>query len=171
MPGDQFEEPDSGLSDPAVLLVEYLRAYRATLLRKVDGLGDDQLRRTILPSGWTPLELINHLAHVERRWIRWGFHAEEVDRPWGDEDPETGRWQVGGDQSLDTVRRFLEEQAAETDRTLGGRPLEQTAASGGRFDDNPPTLIWIGFHLLQEYARHVGHLDIVRELIDDSIGE
>jgi hypothetical protein len=49
---DQFVEPDRHLGDPAVLLVEFLRLYRSTLLRKVDGMTQDQLRTSILPSGW-----------------------------------------------------------------------------------------------------------------------
>lgn len=165
----QPPEPDRSLADPAVLLINFLGYYRACLFDKVAGLTDDQLRRTLLPSGWTPLELIKHLAYVERRWIRWGFLAEQVGDPWGDQDPGTERWSVRADETLPSLHDHLFRQAALTDRVLAEHGLDQRAALGGRFSHDPPTLSWIGFHLLEEYARHVGHLDIVRELIDDGV--
>lgn len=172
---DQFVEPDGQLDDPAALLVGYLDLYRSTLLRKLDGLDEDQLRRSILPSGWTPLELVKHLAHVERRWIQWGFLAIDLDDPWGDwsaAGPDGGgRWQVAEGEDLDRLARQLETAGAETTRGLSQHPLSRCAEIGGRFSSDPPTLAWIGMHLLQEYARHVGQLDVVRELIDDRTGE
>jgi hypothetical protein len=174
---DPFVEPDRQLGDPSVLLVEFLQLYRSTLLRKVHGMTQDQLRTSMLPSGWTPLELIKHLAHVEQRWIQWGFLALPVTDPWGDLDPNTTgplggpRWQVDDNEDLDQLRDLLHRHGAETDRVLSSHPLDQPAGVGGRFDSDPPTLAWIGFHLLQEYARHVGQLDVVRELIDHRVGE
>ncbi|QDP94854.1 DinB family protein [Microlunatus elymi] len=166
-----FDEPDGRIADPSRLLIEYLELYRQTMLRKIDGLDDDQLRHTVLPSGWTPLELIKHLGHVERRWIQWGFQAIAVEDPWGDNDPQTGRWSVGPDESVDDLRNFLLQQGVRTTRVLSSAPLDTPAEIGGRFSEDPPTLGWIGFHLLQEYARHLGHLDVVRELIDQQTGE
>ncbi len=58
-----------------------------------------------------------------------------------------------------------------TRAVLASTPLERTAAVGGRFDEDPPTLAWICFHVLQEYARHVGHLDVVVELAGGPTGE
>jgi hypothetical protein len=80
------------------LLLGYLDFYRSVIARKLHGLTEPQLRSSRLPSGWTPLELVNHLVHMEARWIRWGFAAEQLPEPWGDED-QSGRWRVRPQQT------------------------------------------------------------------------
>jgi Protein of unknown function (DUF664) len=65
-------EPDPSVADPHVLLRGYLDLYRETLLRKLDGLSEKEVRTSRLPSGWSPLELVRHLTYVERRWLCWG---------------------------------------------------------------------------------------------------
>jgi hypothetical protein len=94
-------EPSVSLADPAELLAGFLDAARDAVLRKLDGVPEADLRRSRLPSGWTPLELLKHLTHVERRWLCWGFLAEPVDDPWADSggDPD-GRWTVRDDETL-----------------------------------------------------------------------
>jgi Protein of unknown function (DUF664) len=71
------------VSDPRELLLGYLGWYREALTRKISGLSDAQLRTHADPLGWSPLGLVKHLGWVERRWMRWGFDAEE----WGAEQP------------------------------------------------------------------------------------
>ncbi|UYM03837.1 DinB family protein [Solicola gregarius] len=166
-------EPSDQLSDPAELLPAYLDFYRSTLLAKLDGLSDDDLRRSILPSGWTPLELLKHLTYVERRWLVWGFEAEPVDAPWGDHDPDTERWHVDADETLHGLRAEFLDQCERSRSIVAAADLGDRASVGGRFAtvDEAPYLSWILFHLVQEYARHVGHLDVVRELLDGSTGE
>jgi uncharacterized damage-inducible protein DinB len=165
-------EPDDLLSDPAELLAGYLDYYRSALLRKLDGLTDQELRTSLVPSGWTPLELLKHLAYVERRWLQWGFLGRDVEDPWGDLGPQD-RWQLAdGETAADVIEFFLAQ--CETSRQIAAAAsLPDIAAGGGRFDaqDPPPSLSWILFHLLQEYARHVGQLDVVRELADGAVGE
>ena len=87
-------EPAETLTDPRELLVGYLDWYRDAVLRKLDGLSEEELRRSRLPSGWTPLALPKHLTGVERRWFRWGFAGERVDDPNLEHGPD-GRWRVG----------------------------------------------------------------------------
>ncbi|WP_208720160.1 DinB family protein [Amycolatopsis circi] len=166
-------EPPDSLSDPRELLLAYLDYYRDTLLRKLDGLSDDELRTSRVPSGWTPLELLKHLAFVERRWLRWGFLGEDVDPVWGENDPETGKWSVRADESAESVRALFLEECEASRAIVAGAQLQDIASGGGRFDtpEQPPALSWILFHLLQEYARHVGQLDVVRELADGATGE
>ncbi len=89
-------EPPDTLTDTRELLLGYLDHYRSALLRKLDGMPEDDLRTSRLPSGWTPLGLLKHLAYVERRWFRWGFAAERVDDVDGDRDPGSGRWRSTG---------------------------------------------------------------------------
>lgn len=167
------EEPPIHLTAPGDLLAGYLDFYRDAVLRKVDGLSEEDLRRSQVPSGWTPLELLLHLAHVERRWLQWGFAAEPVDRPWGDRDPDRDRWHVPAEQSAEQVRTFFLTQCQRSREIVADAELTDLARLGGRFtsEGDRPTLVWILFHVLQEYARHAGHLDVARELADGRIGE
>ncbi|WP_067793443.1 DinB family protein [Actinomadura formosensis] len=167
------DEPPDTLTDTRELLLGYLDYYRAALLRKLDGLPDDDLRTSRLPSGWTPLALLKHLAFVERRWFRWGFAAEQVDDVWGDRAPETQRLHVGRDESAEQIRRLFLDECERSRKIVAGAGLQDRARSGGGFNppEHQPALVWILFHVLQEYARHVGQLDIVRELADGVTGE
>jgi hypothetical protein len=165
------DEPPRSLEDPRDILLRQLSYYRATLLAKLDGLSPDQLTGSILPSGWSPLGLLKHLVFVERRWMQWGFEAEQVADPWGDHDPNSEGWLVTPDDTVPELTAKLTAIAARTEATVRAAELTERARLGGRFSGDPPTLGWILPHLLQEYARHVGHLDVVRELLDGSVGE
>ena len=163
-------------ADPAEQFAAYLDHYRAVVVRKLDGLSDDQLRTSLLPSAWTPLELLTHLVHMEGRWFVWGFLGEQVEHPWGDnaDDAPGSPWHVPGDVSRDQLVADLHAGGARTREILASHDLAARAAVGGRFapeGGTAPTLLWICFHVLQEYARHAGHLDVARELADGSTGE
>ena len=152
----------------------YLDFYRDTCVEKCRSLPAPELRVPRVPSGWTPLELLQHLALMERRWFVWGFLGEPVDDPWADSggDPE-GHWQVDAGRGLEDVVALLGEYAARTRSVLASHEPEAVASTGGRFHDysEPPSLRWICFHVLQEYARHAGHLDISVELAGGHTGE
>ena len=168
------ERPDRRLTDPATLLVGYLDFYRAIVAAKVDGLSDAELRTSRLPSGWTPIELLKHLVYMERRWLVWGFLAEPVPDPWGDADADD-RWVVAEDETVGGLVAAMLAGGERTRSIVAAADLADVAPFGGRFsstdDDPPPTLGWILHHILQEYARHAGHLDIARELADGATGE
>jgi hypothetical protein len=165
-------EPSDKLTDPHELLAGYLDYYRAIVLRKLDGVSERDLRSSRLPSGWTPLTLLKHLTFVELRWLQWGFLAEDVDEPWGDVGPD-GAWTVAPGETTEQVKAAFQEQCARSRAIVAAARLNDVARGGGRFDppDPPPALVWILFHLLQEYARHAGHLDVVRELADGAVGD
>ncbi|TYB49026.1 DinB family protein [Actinomadura chibensis] len=166
-------EPPDTLTDPRELLLGYLDHYRAALLRKLDGMPEADLRTSRLPSGWTPLDLLKHLAFVERRWFRWGFAAERVEEIWGEYRPGSSAWHADDSDTLDGLRALFLDECARSRAIVAAADLQDTARTGGAFNppDHHPALIWILFHVLQEYARHVGHLDIVRELSDATTGE
>jgi uncharacterized damage-inducible protein DinB len=166
------DEPPISLSDPSDLLAGYLDYYRDALLRKLDGLAEADLRASRLPSGWTPLQLVKHLTWVERRWLGWGFAAEATPNPWHDQGAD-GRWEVPASETTAQVFAAFAEQRTRSRQIVLGVPLAQRAKTGGRFETEAeaPTLGWILFHVLQEYARHVGQLDVARELIDGAVGE
>jgi uncharacterized damage-inducible protein DinB len=164
-----FPEPTGETADSAALLARYLEFYRETVLRKIASLSEAELRVSRLPSGWTPVELLNHLAFMERRWFVWGFLGEDVGDPWGDARDE--RWHVPDDVPLDRVVTMLRAVGERTTRVLADHPLDAPGRPGGRFEAEPPTLAWICFHVLQEYARHAGHLDVAVELAGGDVGE
>jgi Protein of unknown function (DUF664) len=120
---------------------------------------------------------------MERRWIQWGWGGVDVQDPWGDNrkdaDPWAGdpspddRWHVAWTTSFEEVVGRVTAAGEATRALVAGRDLLEHAPPGPRFaPDRPtPTLSWILMHVLQEYVRHVGHLDIVRELNDGEVGE
>jgi hypothetical protein len=171
---DVVHEPNRDSSEPTELLLGYLDYYRSVITRKIDGLAEEDLRTSRLPSGWAPLELLKHLVYMEQRWFRWGFAAEPLPAPWGDQD-EDGRWQVDPQETVADLIAALHAAGAQTRAIVGRSALSDVSAMGGRFGaddpDPPPTLAWILIHVLQEYARHAGHLDVARELIDGTTGE
>ena len=169
-------EPRLDSADPAEQFAAYLDYYRAVVARKLDGMTDEQLRTSLLPSGWTPLEMLTHLVHMERRWFVWGFLGEQVEHPWGDnvDDAPEQPWRVPDGVGPDELVAALHAGGRRTQEVLASHDLAERGAVGGRFvaaDGTPPTLAWICFHVLQEYARHAGHLDVVRELADGATGE
>jgi uncharacterized damage-inducible protein DinB len=169
-PHPPFPEPRAHTGDAATLFALYLDWYRSTVLHKVSVLDAAERRTTRLPSGWTPLEMLSHLAHMERRWLVWGFLGEDVADPWGDAVGE--RWHVPEDVTFEELATMLREVGARTTAVLDATPLGQQAPQGPRFGDREPaTLGWICFHVLQEYARHAGHLDVAVELAGGPTGE
>jgi uncharacterized damage-inducible protein DinB len=165
-----FPEPTTPVESLREVLLGYLAFYRSVLLDKLDGLDEEALRESRLPSGWSPLELLNHLTHVERRWLEWGFEGRRLDDPWA--DTRDDRWYVDPDLDLATLAARLREQAARSEAVARSHDLAETGAPGERWEGEPPAELGrILLHLVQEYARHVGHLDIVRELADGRTGE
>ena len=165
-----FPEPTAPARSRTEVLVRYLDYYRAVVLAKVDGLTEAQLRGSILPSGWSPLELVKHLTYVELRWLEWGFEGAPVADPWGDHEGE--RWHVGDDEATVDLLAALQARGRVTAAIARRHPLEEVGAPGERWDGAPPaTLERCLLHVMQEYARHLGHLDVVRELLDGVTGE
>ena len=165
-----FPSPTEPVVSRTEVFLGYLDYFRSVLVSKLDGLPDGELRASRLPSGWTPIELLKHLTYVELRWLEWGFEGRNVVEPWGDNRDD--RWYVAPGETLDELLAALHAQAARSRAVVEAHDLSEVGQPGDRWDgDDPATLERILFHLLQEYARHVGHLDIVRELADGTVGE
>jgi uncharacterized damage-inducible protein DinB len=165
-----FPEPTTPVPSRAEVFLGYLEYFRSRLVSKLEGLPAGELRRSRLPSGWTPLELLKHLTHVEMRWLEWGFEGRDVPDPWA--DSRDGRWYVAPEETLTGLVTSLRAQAARTRAIAASHDLAETGQPGERWDGaDPPPLERILFHLLQEYARHVGHLDIASELAGGPPGE
>ena len=154
----------------AEVFLHYLEYFRSQLAVKLTGLPEVALRTSRLASGWTPIELLSHLIYVERRWLEWGFEGRDVGDPWADQ--RDGRWYVPDGITLDELLGGLDAQAGRTAAIVGAHGLADVGQPGERWSGNDPaTLERVLFHVLQEYARHVGHGDIVSELAGGPVGE
>jgi uncharacterized damage-inducible protein DinB len=167
------EFPSATLAIPSrsEVFVTYLDYFRSRVIERVEELPEDDVRSSRLPSGWTPLELARHLAFVEMRWLEWGFEGQSVEDPWGDRRDD--RWYVGEDEDRELVIGELRAQGFRTRKIIRANALDTVAQPGPRFNDGGevPTLERILFHIFQEYARHLGHLDVVAELAGGATGE
>lgn len=168
-----FREPEKTGAAGAERWAAYLDWVREDLIEGVLSLSPDEQRRSRVPSGWSPIELMSHVLHMEQRWFVWGFLGEDVVEPWGDWNvPEPwssgemsdARWVVAGHVTAEELAVRLRTIGERTRHVLRDFPLNARGKPGGRFTEDPPTLEWICFHVLAEYARHAGHLDIVSEL-------
>ncbi|HVA59783.1 MAG TPA: DinB family protein [Mycobacteriales bacterium] len=163
-----FPSPTIPISDERQVLLGYLDFFREVALAKVAGMAPKDQTASPLASGWTPLELLNHLRHVERRWLEWGFCGVPMSDPWADHRDH--RWHT--DEDFAEISAQLERQAVVSRRVVEDHGLDEVGQPGERWDGDPPaTLRRVLLHLVQEYARHCGHLDIVREMVDGAIGE
>jgi uncharacterized damage-inducible protein DinB len=145
------------------ILLSFLHAERQRVFEIVEGLDDSQLRTATLPSGWTPLGLIEHLGDAERHWfqeVALGFAAPQ---PWDDESEA---------RPAQDVFAYYRRQIDRADEVLRTTPLD--AAPRGRHSDTPgheaADMREIVLHMIEETARHLGHLDAARELIDGRTG-
>ena len=143
----------------------YLDYFRAHLIASCRRLSHEQLRASVVPSGWTPLQLLNHMRYVELRWLVWGFLGETVD---GNLFADQGEkhWAVDPEATLDDLVAALEVQGDRTREIVAQRDLAEISRPGPAWDEgeDPAQLERILMHLVQEYAHHAGHLDIVTEL-------
>ena len=165
-----FPSPSAPIESRAEVLLGYLSYFRSVLVTKLTALPADELRSSRLPTGWTPIELLKHLTQVELRWLEWGFEGQPVADPWADQ--REGRWYVGPDETLADLVAALAAQAERSRAVVQAHDLAEVGRPGERWDGEPPaTLERILLHLLQEYARHAGHLDVVVELAGGPAGE
>jgi uncharacterized damage-inducible protein DinB len=169
-----FPEPTAPAVTRAEVFGRYLDFFRARVLSKVSSLPAAEQRRSRLPSGWTPLELVSHLRYVELRWLVWGFEGADVGEPWADNRDD--RWYLEPGVTLDQLAAELAAeltaQGARTTAIIETHRLDEVGQPGERWDGAAPaTLERVLFHLLQEYARHLGQLDVVAELAGGETGE
>ncbi|WP_017974849.1 DUF664 domain-containing protein [Actinopolyspora halophila] len=163
-------EPTDPLGSRSEVFVAYLDFFRETLIAEFERLPPEEVRSSRLPSGWSPLELLEHLRRVERRWLEWGFLGIDLADPWA--EFRRGRWHVPTETPAREVVAGLRAQGVRSSDTIRGHDLDERARPGPRWEDGEPaTLERVLFHLVQEYARHVGQLDVVTELITGVTGE
>lgn len=149
--------------------MNFLQAQRRSVIAILDGLDDEALRRAIVPSGWTPLGIVEHLAYAERLWFQQVLTGQASPVPWSDAVDA-----FATEHPVDEVLAFYRSQCAISDEVLAVTALRATPLGG------VPSHIAVGkevhttrdviLHMIEETARHAGHLDLARELIDGSTG-
>jgi hypothetical protein len=153
-------------------LLAFLAAQRAVVLSIVEGLDEEAWHRSVVPSGWTPAGLVDHLGGAEWHWFQGVVAGQQPEPPPGAEpyDPSTAGAFVSELPSAEIIG-FYRDQCAQSDALLAVTPL--SAAPLGKHgdpSDEPPDVRTVVLHLIEETARHAGHLDIARELIDGQTG-
>jgi len=154
--------PQNDDGEEAVALA-FLRFARHCTLKKVDGLGDEQLRRVLVPSGTSLLGLIRHLTVGERWWFGYHFDADYPEREWDFEMALPPG--PTADELVADYRAAIAESDAVIARLGGFEALTARPVNG-----SPRTLRWVVAHVTSEVARHAGHADILREQLDGVTG-
>ncbi len=133
---EPFPSPTLPASSRTEVFGRYLDYFRARVTVKIEALPAAELRRTRLPSGWTPLELLKHLRYVERRWLEWGFEGQDVGDPWADR--ADGRWHVADDETAATLLAGLRDQAARSRAIIGSHDLRRRGQTRGALGRRRP---------------------------------
>jgi uncharacterized protein DUF664 len=168
-----MDSPDA----EAATLIEFLDAQRASVHAIIEDLPMTALNAAVLPSGWTPLGLIEHLGHAERHWFQDVVTGSADDLPWTDQ-PDAGDEVADVDAAFTTARdpqtvlAFYREQCRRSNEILAATPLSATVKHrhGDDLDFEFRDARRVALHLIEETARHAGHLDAARELIDGVVG-
>ncbi|MFJ9703981.1 DinB family protein [Streptomyces sp. NPDC101234] len=142
-----------------------LARHQYAVLWKLEGLDDEQLRRPMTPSGTNLLGLVKHLASVHYGWFVETF-GEEVEPLWF--DPATEDMAAGPEETTRQIIDFYGRARAASDRVIASRPLETLGRPS--WHDMTVSLRWVLVDMIEETARHAGHMDILRELIDGATG-
>ena len=157
-------------ADERTTLVEMLDYYRAVLLRKTWGLTPEQLATPVPPSDLTLGGLLLHMALVEDDWFDEGFAGNErrepwASAPWGD-DPDWDFHAAADWSHEELVSRFEDSVARSREIVDGADSLDRPLAVRDEIN-----LRWVLVHMIEEYARHCGHADLIRERIDAVVGD
>jgi uncharacterized damage-inducible protein DinB len=164
-------------ADEVSTLNEFLDYYRAVLLRKAEGLDEAQVRVRIAPSPMDLLGLVRHMALVEQWWFSQAFAGSTEADLWADLDDPDRDWHHTPEDTLADALAALDAEIGKA-RTIvaSATSLEQVTAIDVGPMDNPArrgrrSLRWIMVHMIEEYARHCGHADLLREVVDGATGD
>ena len=149
------------------MLRDWLDWHRATLLRKCAGLDGAQLAtRSVPPSNLSLLGLVRHMSDTERGWVRQTYRGEQVPDLYYRSDAPDADFEEADPAGAEADLARYRAECLAVDAALQGAELDETFA----FRDKPISVRWMWQHLVEEYARHNGHADLIREVIDGSAG-
>jgi hypothetical protein len=165
MPTERIAPPRRG--DEREILAGVLAAARNAIVRKAEGLDDEQARRApVPPSTLTPAGVVKHLTAVERFWFSIDFAGLDLEHPWPEDDMH-GAWALEPDETAAGLLDAYRAECARSDAAVAGYDLGDPARAAGMHF----VLRYAYAHMIQETARHAGHLDLLREVIDGSTGQ
>lgn len=154
------------LGDERTSLLGFLQRQRELVIWKVRGASDDVLRSEATPTGLTLHGLVRHLEHVERSWFRDDFAAEDgLVYAWTDEDRD-GELHVPADVTMEQLIADYVAECKLCDAVIAAAPSLDAVGLRAPF-----SLRWMLLHMIEETARHLGHIDILRERADGMVGE
>ncbi len=157
--------------DERQTLVTFLDYYRSVFLRKMAGLTAEQLALSLPPSALTLGGLLKHMALVEDNWFSSNWKGAPEIEPWAsvdwDADPDWDFHSAGGDRPGELLALYDDAVARSRAAIADSYDLSATAESRGRVI----SLRWILVHMIEEYARHCGHADLLRQAIDGAVGD
>jgi hypothetical protein len=166
---------DSGISERDRLQY-FLDEQRNAVVAIIEGLGEAELHTPVLPSGWTPIGLIRHLAGAEAMWFQWVVLGTQPQVTWDDgidDPPYDPEAPFTTEHSSSAVIEQYRRQCEISNEILQSRDLHAALLGEHGLDwpDEPITdLRWVVLHMIEETARHAGHLDAARELLDGATG-
>jgi uncharacterized damage-inducible protein DinB len=171
-PDEDPRETDVEPVDERSTLIEFLRAYRLTLEMKCAGLDPAELaRRSVPPSTMSLLGLVRHMAEVERSWFRRIMAGQDAAKLYCTAEDRDGDWNgASRDQAIveEAWQAWRGEVQFADDFVSRAADLEVKAR---RIDKEGVSLRWVLVHMIEEYARHCGHADLLRETIDGRVGQ
>ena len=160
--------PPPLVGDELTVLNNWLEWHRGTLAVKCDGLTGDQLRlRSAEPSGLSLLGLVRHMAHVERVWFRRVLNGEDIPRLWNKDVDNDADFNDVDKASVEEAFATWREEIGHARAISAAKPLDAVGDRNGQDCSHR----WILVHMIEEYARHNGHADLLRERIDGATGE
>ncbi|WP_152361885.1 DinB family protein [Microlunatus speluncae] len=150
-------------------LETWVEFYRETVPIKIGGLTGEQLcRATVPPSSLTLLGIVRHLTYVERVWFTNVVAGIDAPPLYCADDPDGDYHDLDPARAFDDLDRFHAELAVSRDHAAVVRELD--APLPGLRRGEPVNLRWVYTHLIEEYARHLGHADLIRECLDGTTG-
>jgi len=154
------------------MLAGWLDHHRAILVWKCEGLSDEQLRQqAVPPSTLSLLGLVRHMTDVERGWFRQVFLGEDVPDLYGRPDYDDADFKDVDDVEPAEVFRAFEQECAATRKIVAAADdLNALSMQGSQRTGELFSLRWIVTHMIEEYARHNGHADLLRERLDGATG-
>ena len=145
----------------------FLDHYRQTVLDICEGLSDEELRRPMVPSGTSLLGMVKHLAYDERGWFQESVANEPFDYPFDTSDPDADL-RVDEGETSEEIFKLYRDACDRSRRALEEASLDDMVQNPDRSADY--NVRWVVVHMIEETARHAGHADILRELIDGKTG-
>jgi uncharacterized damage-inducible protein DinB len=174
---ETWTAPQVERNDPGRILAErealeaWLDFHRETLLYKCAGLTADQLKeRAVPPSRLSLLGLVRHMTEVERWWFR--MHAGETDLPFPYDPDQTGQeFEALDDADAPGNIAAYKQEIEQARAAVAARELDDIVPSRADHPERTRDIRWIYLHMIEEYARHNGHADLIRERVDGATGD